>query len=317
MKNPPMKFNRFSIMLPVSYIACGNFKAPNPQWKHEHRLLFNFELILVTEGTLYLQVEDVRYSIPQGQYILIQPFDYQHQSKQHVEIIGWQPSQCSYCWLHFSTPFHDFCTPLHTDFLTTDHYIHLPVQYRVPNLSRLLIFLRQLQSCMRAPYQNYIDYGNYLTTMLICELYNQFLTEYTAVNHLAQRREEEKKTLPVPVQTNAHGKRLYHDIADYIQLHLSDILKVRELTGRFGYSAKYLNELFKQHTGHTLKQYILQAKMEYASFLLLDSNSTIQHIAAGVGFQDSHNFTRSFRLYMGMSPTEYRNAFPEKVSNYQ
>jgi len=315
MINQPMKFNRFSIMLPVSYIACGSFKAPSPEWKHERRVLFNFELIIVTDGTLYLEVDGVRYTISQGQYILIQPYDYQHQSEKHVEVNGYQPSPCSYSWLHFSTPFHDFCTPLHTDFLTTDHYVHLPVHYRIPNLSRLLIFLHQIQNCMRAPYLNYIDYGNYLTTMLICELYNQFLTEYTAVNHLAQTKAERKNEKPV--LTKARSKRLFYDITDYIQMHLADQLKVRHLTDLFGYSAKYLGELFKQYAGQTLKQYVLQAKMEHASFLLLDSNASINTIAAQVGFQDSHNFTRGFRNYMGMSPTEYRNAFPKKVSNYQ
>ena len=37
-----------------TYDLCGKFQAPSSEWMHLTRNLVNFELMVVTEGTLFL-----------------------------------------------------------------------------------------------------------------------------------------------------------------------------------------------------------------------------------------------------------------------
>lgn len=53
--------------------------------------------------------------------------------------------------------------------------------------------------------------------------------------------------------------------------------------------------------------------MDTAIFLLSDTNKSISEIAKELGFNDSHNFSRSYKKACGLSPSEYRNAFSKRL----
>ena len=71
-------------------------------------------------------------------------------------------------------------------------------------------------------------------------------------------------------------------------------------------SPYHLAHVFKQHTGYTLKQYILRRRIGEAQDRLSCSSDSITQIAREVGFEDSAYFSRIFTKYVGMSPKFYR-----------
>ena len=112
-------------------------------------------------------------------------------------------------------------------------------------------------------------------------------------------------------------KQLHSDIVDYIQSNLASNLKISDIAVHFGYNEKYLSHLFAQITGIPLKQFILSCKIDAANFMLTDSNMPIQEIAKKLGFADNHNFSRTYRNFTGLTPTEYRNAFAGRILNHE
>ena len=62
-----------------------------------------------------------------------------------------------------------------------------------------------------------------------------------------------------------------------------------------------------------MKQYILKAKIDLANFYLSDTNESIATIARMLGFKDSHNFATAYKKIMGLTPSEYRNAFARRL----
>lgn len=303
-----MYYNRINISVPLSYNSSGKFEAPGTEWIHDKRVTNNFELIIPTEGKLYLEVESRKYCVTVGEFLLIQPGNPESTSEK-VTYKGYQPSKCSFYWLHFSSSFHSFAMPHPIDFIATDHNVYLPTHSTLYRPSKVLLYLRQLQDCMRSAYPNMLDYGNYLTTMILCELYHQFLKQYRSFPHLTAIRKD------VLSEETSHTKQLYHDMVDYIQMNLAANLSAEKIAAYFNYSAKYLSLLCKKNSGYSLKQYILKTKMEHANYLLLDTNTRISSIAGQLGFSDSHNFTRAYKNLMGMSPSEYRHSFAKKIRN--
>lgn len=63
---------------------------------------------------------------------------------------------------------------------------------------------------------------------------------------------------------------------------------------------------FKEHTGKTFKQYLIDLRVGYACKLLSAGTLNVSQIALESGFETVAHFNRLFRRLMGLTPTEYR-----------
>lgn len=73
----------------------GKFKAPSSEWMHQHFQLTDYELIVMTEGILYLTYNNEKFVVKNGEYLLLPPSSSWRQ--------GFKPAYCSFYWLHFTT----------------------------------------------------------------------------------------------------------------------------------------------------------------------------------------------------------------------
>lgn len=68
----------------------------------------------------------------------------------------------------------------------------------------------------------------------------------------------------------------------------------------------YLDRLFLMYSGKSPIKHLLEIRMERAGILLRTSNYPIGVIASSVGYSDQFQFSKAFKKYMNISPTEYR-----------
>ncbi|MFC3928097.1 helix-turn-helix domain-containing protein [Streptococcus caprae] len=99
------------------------------------------------------------------------------------------------------------------------------------------------------------------------------------------------------------------DIIDHIQEHYAEDLTIESLAERMGYSKTHFMTVFKQHTGSTATEFIIQIRLQKASHELVQSMKPILEIATEVGFNNLSNFNRQFKLYYQMTPSQYRKTF--------
>lgn len=81
---------------------------------------------------------------------------------------------------------------------------------------------------------------------------------------------------------------------------------VKGLAYELGYSGDYLNRHFKNIMNRTLKDYILDKRVELSIRYVTDTDLSIAEIAARTGFSSYRNFIRQFILRKDMQPSEYR-----------
>lgn len=139
------------------------------------------------------------------------------------------------------------------------------------------------------------------------EQYHHYIWEkFISLDTLQEIRDYlEKKTLDalrVPEYNPVVCK-----VISFIRTHYSDeALSVRWLASKVYVSPTYLSRLFKEQTGKSVGQMILDVRMEHARELLLDTNLKLQHIAVAVGYSDASYFAKTFKKAVGIMPSEYR-----------
>ncbi len=65
---------------------------------------------------------------------------------------------------------------------------------------------------------------------------------------------------------------------------------------------------FRDTFGETPHRYLQRRRVERAMFLLRETDSSVTEICFDVGFRSLGSFSRTFRVIVGASPTEYRDA---------
>ena len=79
-----------------------------------------------------------------------------------------------------------------------------------------------------------------------------------------------------------------------------------ETARMFHYSPSHLSSCIKQITGKTYTEMIRNLKMSEASNYLIHSGKSIDEISGLVGYKTVDHFSRAFRQYYGMPPSQYR-----------
>ena len=100
--------------------------------------------------------------------------------------------------------------------------------------------------------------------------------------------------------------RRIRKIKAYINDHLTEPLRQPDLAALVDMSPSAFSALFKMHTGRTLSDYIIDAKLGMAGRLLVDSNKTIAEICYECGFNNLSNFNRLFKAKRGYTPRDFR-----------
>lgn len=120
------------------------------------------------------------------------------------------------------------------------------------------------------------------------------ITQYTYAMH--DLKKQQLFSLPV-VQA-----------ADYIRRHLTSPLTNREIAAAVSCHPDYLSRLFKQETGSTLTQYVLEQKCRTARYMLENSSASCTSIGAFLGFSSCSHFISRFKSIEHMTPEEYRRS---------
>lgn len=101
---------------------------------------------------------------------------------------------------------------------------------------------------------------------------------------------------------------------DCIEMALSCIhseysrrLSVGELAKRLNVDRSYFSTLFKKRVGVPPEKYLLNLRMKTAASLLAEHGKSVAVAGNSVGYTNLYNFSKMFKKYFGVSPSEYAN----------
>lgn len=107
-----------------------------------------------------------------------------------------------------------------------------------------------------------------------------------------------------------------NEALDYIELHLNDEIDNNELERITGTSIYHFRRMFSFLSGMSLGEYIRNRKLSNATFDLLHGGMSVTETAFKYGYESVDGFSRAFREWSGISPSEVKKknmlkAFPK------
>ncbi len=98
----------------------------------------------------------------------------------------------------------------------------------------------------------------------------------------------------------------FNKILDYVYENYARPLSNKELAIQFNYHPNYISQLFTQHTGISLHQYLLRIRVRQALYLLQTTELSVSEVATKVGFGSTSYFCQYFKKSTGYSPASFK-----------
>lgn len=95
-------------------------------------------------------------------------------------------------------------------------------------------------------------------------------------------------------------------IAEYVERRLPEPILIADIAELLGLSQYQLLRRVKQTTGDTAQAYVQRLRIDLARRLLRESERSLTDIAMALGYSSPSHFSHSFRTWVRMSPSEYR-----------
>lgn len=106
-------------------------------------------------------------------------------------------------------------------------------------------------------------------------------------------------------QAQMMGNSLAKAARQYIHMHYSRPISLRDAAVHLYVSEEHLSRVFSSEQGVSFMKYLSTVRIERARELLVKENLKMQEVANRVGYSNVDYFARVFREIMGVSPTQY------------
>ena len=111
--------------------------------------------------------------------------------------------------------------------------------------------------------------------------------------------------LPIEKSPIRHANERIGDIVTYLEQRLDQPLSLSRICRDNLVGRAQLERYFHEQTGGGVIDYFNKMKINTAKEMIREGRLNFTQIAARLGFQSVHYFSRRFKLLTGMSPTEY------------
>lgn len=167
----------------------------------------------------------------------------------------------------------------------------------------------------------YVDEGDVLTSAgvaagLDCCLHLlRRLCGAEAVNRVArqlvvapQRQGGQAQFIERPLPVSRSDSR-FSEVLQWVERHLEQAHSLDSLAGRAAMSRRNFTRRFRQATGTSFKQWLLNQRLAHAQRMLESGNASIDVVAQQAGFGSALSLRQHFRAVFKTTPAAYRKLF--------
>lgn len=109
------------------------------------------------------------------------------------------------------------------------------------------------------------------------------------------------------------NKNLINKAIQFIQKNPKENLSLQSIADNAGFSMTYFDAIFRQHTGYTPVEYARIYKLTRSALDLRRTEKTILDIALDFGYGSPEAFTRAFKNFYSITPSECREKYSRET----
>ena len=109
------------------------------------------------------------------------------------------------------------------------------------------------------------------------------------------------------------NKNLIDKAIGFIQKNPQNNLSLQSIADNAGFSLTYFDAIFRQHTGYSPVEYSRIYKLTRSALELRRTPKTVLEIALDFGYASPESFTRAFKSFYSITPSEYREKYSEEA----
>ena len=265
----PFNYSNISSSLDISEIYTKFYQEKGTNYNFSGEKHSYWELTYVDKGELLTTIDGVSYHLKQGDLIFYAPMQFHTQST-------FEKISSSYLTINFKMNFN------HADLLCN----------KIFSLKRDSYFI---VTKLIEELSNDNLYSNDLSLCYLKQLIIQMLRLNNSHFH----------SKPTTHMQQTYENELLNDILLYIDNNIYEKISVSTLCEHFCISTSMLHSLFRKNMNNTAKNYINELKLSKSKELIRNSTHTLSEISEMLGFSSIHYFSKKFKLYFNISPTEY------------
>lgn len=265
---------------PLIVGSCGTYRLNGtetlPTWRPRGRI--DYQLLYIASGKTLFHFGDETKEVAAGHMVLFQP-----RQEQRYEYFGEDKPEVY--WVHFTG----------SEVKNILRHYHIPLDRNVFYSGSTSTFtylfkelINEIQTC-RTGYEE-------LTEMYLRQI---FL--------LVQRNWEERKPT-----VSSHIQEEMDYARKYFNEHYNEEINIEEYAQSRSMSISWFLRNFKQITGTSPMQYILNIRISNAATLLETTDYNITEISTIIGYDNPLYFSRIFKKQKGVSPANYRKELAER-----
>lgn len=286
------------VMPDVRLIGRVAYKEP---WIHFTRVPNEYILYIIKSGEMYIEEGSRKYALKKGDTLLLQP---------NIVHAGYQESCCDYYYVHFQH--HKIVEVVNTskeeklqemiqkrrlsltsDFLSseppTDSICYFPKHYHFNNENEIIYILKE---AMDAYYNRYENYKK-LVSCKFMDVMIRICREYTSSEIESQQKHFSKTFIKA------------RSILNYINMDYHKKITSKEIEELFESNYDYLNRVFHKISGYSIFNYLNMVRINRAKDLIETTPVKFSEIGYLVGIDDPYYFSKLFKKYTGISPSQY------------
>ena len=248
-----------------------------------------YEVLMMKRGNVGMQIEDRMITLQPGDIVLIPPY---------VFHFACQQSSDTYCRVVLNMKE----TVIQSLIASDESYRHITdVFYQTPDYhihvnGSTLRQLIDLACALEAASGSKADaYGaNILSKSLL------------SIILVILNRQAASSVAPILPQTQAPSMpKVVTDVIHYVDQNLAGDLSVSGIAESVHLNSVYLTRLFRQYSGLSLQQYIIEKRLAEAKRMLRNGQSPTD-VCYACGFNNYSNFSRTFTNHVKISPRQYQ-----------
>jgi AraC-like DNA-binding protein/mannose-6-phosphate isomerase-like protein (cupin superfamily) len=101
---------------------------------------------------------------------------------------------------------------------------------------------------------------------------------------------------------------LLTNVFRFIDARYRDPISLSDVAEAVGHAPAYLTDLVRRETGRTVLSWIVERRMAEARYLLLETDQSVEQVAAAVGYRHTSHFIRQFDRLHDMTPSVWRRS---------